>query len=53
VSSLTALTSLNLRGCPAVTSEGLRAVSSLKALTTLDLAGCNGVTSEGLRAVIK
>ena len=51
MSSLTALTSLNLRGCPAVTSEGLRAVSSLTALSTLSLRGCPNVSAAGKQAL--
>jgi hypothetical protein len=52
VSSLTALSSLDLSGCNA-TNVGLRAVSSLTSLRALNLSCCRNVTSEGLRAVIK
>jgi hypothetical protein len=51
VSSLIALTSLDLSLCGNVTAEGLRAVSSLTALTLLSLSCCTNVTSEGLLAV--
>jgi hypothetical protein len=41
VSSLTALTTLNLSWCFQVTDEGLGALSTLTALSTLDLFGRN------------
>jgi hypothetical protein len=47
VSSLPALTSLNLHGCGMVTDGGLRAVSNLHALTFLNLTSCGRVTDEG------
>jgi bacterioferritin-associated ferredoxin len=61
VSSLTALTSLNLTNCRQVTDdgvravvadEGLRAVSCLRALTSLNLYHCDKVTDVGVRAVV-
>jgi hypothetical protein len=51
VSSLPALTSLNLRCCRELTDESMRAVSSLPALTTLNLRWCDKVSDEGMRAV--
>jgi hypothetical protein len=51
VSSLTALTMLDLAGCRNVTSEGLRAVSSLTALSTLYLWRCDNVTAAGKQAL--
>ena len=51
LSSLTALTTLDLIHCPNVTSEGLRALSSLTALTTLTLYGCNNVTAAAKQAL--
>jgi hypothetical protein len=51
VSSLTALTSLNIGGCCKLTDEGMLAVSNLHALTSLDLTWCHQVTDEGMRAV--
>jgi hypothetical protein len=51
VSSLTKLTSLNLRFCRELTDEGMRAVSSLPALTSLDLTSCRELTDQGMRAV--
>jgi hypothetical protein len=50
VSSLTGLTSLNLRNCY-VDNKGLQALSSLTGLTSLDLHGCNGVTQAGVAAL--
>ena len=49
VSSLPALTSLNLNFCYLVTDEGLRAVSSCASLRSLNLARCHKVTNVGLR----
>jgi hypothetical protein len=51
VSSLPALSSLNLRCCDKVTDEGLRAVSSLPALSSLNITLCYQLTDEALRAV--
>jgi hypothetical protein len=51
VSSLTALTTLNLVGCLNVTDEVLRALSSLTALTTLTLYGCNNVSAAARQAL--
>jgi hypothetical protein len=53
VSSLPALTSLDLTCCKMVTDAGMRAVSSCIGLTSLNLTSCNLVTDEGMRAVIK
>jgi hypothetical protein len=53
VSSLAALTSLDLSYCFDVTDKALRAVSNLPKLTSLDIAWCCKVTDAGLRAVIK
>jgi uncharacterized membrane protein len=54
LSTLTALTTLNLSGCN-VTSEGLHLLSTLTALSTLRLEGCWAVTytaKQALRAAI-
>jgi hypothetical protein len=56
VTSLPALTSLDLTWCSKLTGEGLRVVSSLPALTSLNLRGCfnycrSEVADEGVRAV--
>jgi hypothetical protein len=50
VSSLPALTSLDLAYCCKATDEGMRAVSNLPTLTFLNLTGCE-VTDAGVRAV--
>jgi hypothetical protein len=52
VSRLTALTDLNVRRCPNMTTEVLLGWSGL-ALTSLDVSYCGDVTTEGLCAVIK
>ena len=49
VSSLPALTSLNLSRCIKLTDEGMRAVRSCASLTSLTLTNCNKVTNVGLR----
>ena len=52
MSSLPALTELNLAYCDMVTNEGIvRAVSSLPKLTFLALCFCRNVTDDGLLAV--
>jgi F-box/leucine-rich repeat protein 2/20 len=52
VSSLAALTFLDLSYCVKVSDEGLRAVSSsCTTLKTLNLFACDKVTDEGVRAV--
>jgi hypothetical protein len=51
VSSLRALTSLDLSRCRQMTDEGLRAVSSCTALRSLTLYYCSRVTDEGVRSV--
>jgi hypothetical protein len=51
VSSLTALTSLDLEDCRHVTAEGLTTLSSLKALTFLNLVWCWSVTAEVKQAL--
>jgi hypothetical protein len=51
VSSLPALTFLNLSWCHNVTDEGMRAVSSCTALKSLNLFVCARVTDAGVRAV--
>ena len=51
VSSLPALTSLDLTDCDKVSNAGMRAVSNCSALTSLDLTRCFKVTVEGMRAV--
>jgi hypothetical protein len=47
VSSLPALTKLNISWCGLVTDVGMRAVSSLPALTKLNISGCEKVSDEG------
>jgi hypothetical protein len=51
VSSLHALTSLDLSRCVKVTDEGLRAVRNCTALTSLNLSWCDELTDEALRTV--
>jgi hypothetical protein len=51
VSSLPAITSLDLTLCVKVKDDGIRAVSSCTALTSLDLAHCYELTDEGIRTV--
>jgi hypothetical protein len=51
LSSLPALTSLDLTGCEEVTDEGMRALSSLPALASLDLRHCFKVTDAGVQAL--
>jgi hypothetical protein len=51
VSSLPALTSLNLTWCIYVTDEGVRAVSSCIALKSLNLYACINLTDEAVRVV--
>jgi len=51
MSSIRALTSLNLTDCYNLTDEGLRAVSRLKSLTYLKLFNCFKVKNEGVLAV--
>jgi hypothetical protein len=51
VSSLRALTSLDLTGCVKITDEGVRAVSSCSAISSLNLSYCYQVTAEGMRVV--
>jgi hypothetical protein len=51
VSSLPALTILNLRTCLKVTDVGVRALSCLPALTSLDLRVCGNVTAAGVQAL--
>jgi hypothetical protein len=51
VSSLRALTYLDLSRCRQMTDEGLRAVCSCTALRSLNLYYCSRVTDEGMRAV--
>jgi Leucine-rich repeat (LRR) protein len=50
VSSLTALTTLNLSFCN-VSDEVLRALSGLTALSTLDLRFCRNVTAAAKQAL--
>ena len=51
VSSLTALTTLNLRHCRNVTDEGLKTLSSLAALSTIALFGCPKLTAAAKQAL--
>jgi hypothetical protein len=51
VSSLAALTDLNLNVCPCVTDEVLQTLRSLTALTTLNLRSCPNVSAEVLQAL--
>jgi hypothetical protein len=51
VSSLTALTTLYLKGSGKVTDEGLQTLSSLSALTTLNLRSCGRVTAAAKQAL--
>jgi hypothetical protein len=51
VSSLPALTFLDISYCFKLTDKGLRAVSSLPALTFLNISCCEKVSDEGVRAV--
>ena len=51
LSSLTALSTLDLCGCLNVSDEVLRALSSLTALTTLDLRYCPNVTAAAKQAL--
>jgi hypothetical protein len=51
VSSLRALTYLDLGRCKVMTDAGLRAVSSVSALRSLSLYCCSKITGEGMRAV--
>ena len=51
MSSLAALTHLELWGCSTVTDEGVRTLSSLAALTHLNLCGCEKVTAATKRAL--
>jgi hypothetical protein len=51
LAGLTALTSLNLRGCSQVSANGLRALGGLTSLTSLNLRGCSQVSDNGLRAL--
>jgi F-box/leucine-rich repeat protein 14 len=51
VSSLPALTFLNLQQCYELTDERLRAVSSCTALTYLNLTECRNVTAAGVQAL--
>jgi F-box/leucine-rich repeat protein 14 len=56
VSSLPALTSLNLRGCfnycrSEVADEGVRAVSNIPALTSLNLSFSREMSDEALRSL--
>jgi hypothetical protein len=53
VSSLPALTYLDLSRCRQMTDEALRAVSSCTTLRSLNLTRCYQLTDEALRAVIK
>jgi hypothetical protein len=51
VSSLPALTWLNICYCIELTDQALRAVSSLPSLTFIDLTGCDRVTAAGVQAL--
>ena len=51
VSSLPALTSLDISHCDKITDVGVRAVSGLPALKFLDLTCCCNVTAAGVQAL--
>jgi hypothetical protein len=51
VSSLTALTSLDIAHCFKVTNAGVRALRSLPALTSLNIRWCPMVTAAGVQAL--
>ena len=51
MSSMPALTSLNIRSCCKLTDEALRAVSNMPQLTFLDISNCHKLTDEGLRVL--
>ena len=51
MSSLTALSTLDLSNCPKLTNEGLQTLSSLTALSTIFLYGCTNLTAEGKQAL--
>jgi hypothetical protein len=51
LSSLSALTYLNLRSCTNITDTGLAHLSSLSALTHLDLSFCTNISNTGLAHV--
>jgi F-box/leucine-rich repeat protein 14 len=51
LSSLTALSTLNLSWCGRVTAEGLQTLNSLTALTSIYLYGCPNVTAAANQAL--
>ena len=52
LTSLTALTTLNLSRCMLISDQGVQSLAGLTALTTLNLFGCSLISDQGVQSLV-